>query len=83
MEENTYLLNDDKPIIKRKKIYCLSTMYYLVYFIYNVTLFGMLTVNTYYTINLSDDIKNDTHEITDKLNYITDVIKHYINDTIY
>ena len=41
----------------------------------------MITVNTYYTINLSENIQNDSNDIENKINNIYDQIQHFINDT--
>ena len=64
-----------------RKMNCLSSMFYVIYFLYNAIIFAMLTVNTYYTLHLAENIQNDSNDIENKINSIYDQIQHFINDT--
>tara|TARA_Y100000114_G_C11566272_1_gene234232 strand:+ start:214 stop:459 length:246 start_codon:yes stop_codon:yes gene_type:complete len=77
--ENELLINTN---YKYKRENCLLGMSYIVYFLYHILLFGMVSFNTYYTVNMAHDISNDTHEINDELNMILDTINKYLNGTI-
>ena len=80
MSDNEYraLINSSK---RERHMCCLSSLYYIIYFLYNLIIFSMITVNTYYTINLSENIQNDSNDIENKINNIYDQIQHFINDT--
>ena len=77
--ENELLINTN---YKYKRECCFYSLTYIVYFIYHITLFGLVSFNTYYTINMANDISDDTNKINDELNTILDTINKYINITI-
>lgn len=63
-------------------IVVLNSLYYIVYFVYHIIMFSMLSVNTYYTITLYEGVNEDTKTINDGLNGITDLINNIINRTL-
>ena len=77
--ENELLINTN---YKYKRENCLLGMSYIVYFLYHILLFGMVSFNTYYTVNMSNDIRGDTDQLSDELNTILDTINKYLNNTI-
>jgi len=76
--ENDYLINTTRY----KRECCFTGLTYIIYFLYHICLFGLVSVNTYYTINMADDINNDTDTITNELNNILYTINKYLNSTI-
>lgn len=77
--ENELLINTN---YKYKRENCLLGMSYIVYFLYHILLFGMVSFNTYYTVNMSNDISGDTDQLSDELNTILDTINKYLNNTV-
>lgn len=74
---------DNDLLIHRnfRKENCINILPYAVYFIYHILLIGLVSVNTFYTINLASNIKDDTDQISDELHSILDIIHKYINST--
>ena len=80
MHEDELLINKNNY---KHKTYCnISTIYYLIYFIYNIILLSMVSFNTYYTIELYNGIVTNTDGIKNEINTIYDIIKKFINNTV-
>lgn len=77
-EEDLLIINNNK----RVRYYdCLNTLYYIVYYIYHIIMFSMLSVNTYYTINLYEGVNEDTKTLNDGISDIREMINKLINRT--